>query len=102
MPPPRVQREDTAARVVGAVVTIVEYLPRALSMFSSGLMWLFDFVKSTIVNIGRRSAEVVGFMSMCFCATMLFVIYYDPQTKIACMMKPALCPVNGTDMSSGL
>ena len=98
MPPRSIQREDTAARVVGAVLTIVEYIPRVSSMLVGGATWFFDTIMSTLFRVARGGAEVVGIAFICVCTTMLFVIYYDPQTKIACFMKPKLCAVNGTDM----
>lgn len=99
MPPPsRVQRENTAAKVVGAVVTLVEYLPRLFSAFGSGLMWVLDFAVKSVLNVARGGAEVIGLAFIVFSAAMLFVVYYDPQTKIACFMKPQLCAVNATEI----
>ena len=96
--PPRIQREDTAARVVGAVLTIVEYLPRVFSAFGGGMMWFFDFMVKSVLNFARGGAEVIGMSFVVISAVMLFVVYYDPQTKIACFMKPQLCAVNQTDV----
>lgn len=96
--PPRIQREDTAARVVGAVVTIAQYLPRVFSALGSGALWFFDFIVKSVLNIARGGAEVIGMAFVVFSVAMLVVVYYDPQTKIACFMKPQLCAVNQTDI----
>lgn len=96
--PPRIQREDTATRVVGAVVTIVEYIPRIYSFFVCGVVSFCQFLMTSMFHLARGGAEVVGIAFMCLCATMLFVMYYDPATKIACFVKPHLCAVNATDM----
>jgi predicted exporter len=90
-PPPRVQRENTATKVVGAVLTIVEYLPRVFSAFGSASSWAVDFAVKSVLNLARGGAEIIGMAFICLSATMMFVVYYDPQTKIACFMKPQLC-----------
>ena len=97
-PPPRIQREDTATRVVGAVLTIIEYIPRVVSAFGGGAVWLYETMMSTLFRIARGSAEAIGIAFIAIGATMLFVIYFDPATQIACFMKPQLCAVNQTDI----
>ena len=91
-------REDTAAKVVGAVVTIAQYLPRVATMLFNVASNVFFFIIGTSSSILRGGAEVIGIAFVCLSAAMLFVVYYDPQTKIACFMKPQLCAVNATEI----
>ena len=91
-------REDTAAKVVGAVITIAQYLPRVATMLFHIVSNVFSFIIGTSSTILRGGAEVVGIAFLCLSATMMFVVYYDPQTKIACFMKPQLCAVNATEI----